>query len=335
VTRVKQLALRGAILAAFFGAASATYQQIAEARDRRRFVPPGRLITIADGRRLHLFETAGDGPVVVIVPAAGGGVLEWLTLTREFAGEVRMCVYDRAGIGWSDPPRRGRRTIDGMAADLAALLEAAGITPPYILVGHSLGGVIARRFAARHPDRVCAMLLIDSSHEDQGHRLREASGWEGGTASFRRGLRQNARALGARRLAARAGLLRHLDTEIAREVPPDFVAAARADALSARHRRAALRELLILARPQGVPPDLGALPLTVLTSAEASQQLKGRPWRGRQVWERLQDELAGLSTDSRHVTARKAGHYIHVDEPDLVAQAVGDLVNRCREQRSY
>jgi pimeloyl-ACP methyl ester carboxylesterase len=323
VTPAKRIALRSTVLLAALGMASATYQQIAAARDRRRFPPPGRLIA-AGRRRLHLFEAGEGTPTVVIIPALGSNVLEWLPTVQELEAETHICVYDRAGIGWSDSPRRGQwRTLDVMAAELEELLAAAGIQPPYILAGHSLGGIIARRFISRCPDSVCGLLLIDSSHEDQARRLREENCREGDVSNVMRALRRQSRVLGARRFAASLGLLWNLDADIAREAPPEFAAAARSIILSTRQRRTVVRELLILARPQGQPQHIGSMPLTVLTSAN-------RSWSGWPAWTRMQAELVKLSSDSRHVLARRAGHYVHLDEPELVIQAIRNLVNRCR-----
>ena len=86
---------------------------------------------------------------MVIVPAIGGNVLDWLAFHRELAADMRVCVYDRAGFGWSDPPR-GRRTFDDIADELRQGLANAGIVSPYVLVGHSIGGIIARSFTARY-----------------------------------------------------------------------------------------------------------------------------------------------------------------------------------------
>ena len=141
---------RVASVAAAAGIASLTYQRIAEARDHRRFPPPGRLVDIG-GRRLHLVDAGEGSPAVVIIPALADNVLQWLGVLEGAAAEARVCLYDRAGIGWSDAPPRGRHTPATMASDLYALLQAAGIPPPYVLVGHSLGGVIGRRFQADYP----------------------------------------------------------------------------------------------------------------------------------------------------------------------------------------
>jgi len=317
-----RFARRMAAAAAVVGIASFTYQRIADARDRRHHLPPGRQVDIG-GRRLHLVEMGEGSPSVVIIPALAGNVLPWLRVLEAAAAETQACVYDRAGIGWSDPPTHGRPTPGTMASDLYALLQAAGIVPPYVLVGHSLGGVIARRFQADHPDAVAGMLLIDSSHEDHPLRLGAVDWREGTVGILRSAARRQASLFGARRLAVALGLAPGFAAEIARTVPIEYAGAARAISLSARQNRAMVRELLVLAHSWGQPGSLGSLPLAVLTASP-------RPWRGWPVWAQMQNELAALSTNSEHVTARTAGHDIHLDEPDLVVQAIRTLVRRCR-----
>jgi len=306
--------IRGAVALGVVGIASAAYQVAAEACDRRRFPPPGRRAEIG-GRFLHVLEAGAASPAVVIVPAVGGNVLDWLVFQRELATDMRVCVYDRAGFGWSDPAPRGQRTFDDMADELRQALADTRIGPPYLLVGHSIGGIIARRFAVRYRGDVAGIVLIDSSHEDQA-RLR-GRGTVARTLWF--ALRRRARVLGLRRLAVLAGFS-ELNAEIARDVPPEFAAAARAINLTARHRGAVVRELMLMTRLHGHPPGLGAMPLTVLTAA------------GRDAtWLQMQAELAGLSTVSTHIIAAHGGHYLQRDEPDLVASAIRDLMARIRE----
>jgi pimeloyl-ACP methyl ester carboxylesterase len=311
-----------AAAAATAGVASFAYQQVAEARDRRRFPPPGRMVDIG-GRRLHLVEMGEGTPAVVIIPALADNVLGWLPISEAVAAETLTCVYDRAEVGWSDPPRRWHRTPDLIAADLHALLTAARVPPPYVLAGHSIGGVIARRFYAQHPDLVAGMVLVDSSHEQQQRRITAVDRRRGRYLHIQVGARRQARILGARRLAASLGLLRSLDADIAREVPPEHAGAARAIDLSTRQRRAQVREILMALLMSGQPPGLGSIPLTVLTRAPL-------PSPSEPVWIQMQDELAALSSDSVHVYAERGGHYLHRDEPDLVIQAIRDLVRRCR-----
>ena len=272
------------------GIASAAYHVAAEARDRRRFPPPGRLADVG-GRFLQLLDAGTGSPPVVIVPAIGGNVLNWLAFHRELARHVLVCVYDRAGFGWSDPPPRGRRTFDDIADELRQGLAGAGIGLPYLLVGHSIGGIIARRFAVRYRGDVAGMVLIESSHEDQARRHRADGWWRGAPRTLWYVLRQRARILGLRRLAVQAGFS-EMNAEIARDVPPECAAAARAVSLTARHRQAVVRELILIARSHGLPTGLGGLTLTVLTAA------------GRDAtWMQMQAESAGLSTAGTHIVA--------------------------------
>jgi pimeloyl-ACP methyl ester carboxylesterase len=210
-----------------------------------------------------------------------------------------------------------------MADELRRGLAGAGIDPPYLLAGHSLGGIIARRFAARYPRDVAGMVLIESSHEDQARRFRHADGgwWRPRAHRMARvALRRRARVLGVRRLLVVTGHSQ-LNKEIEDEVPAEFAGAARAVFLTAKHRRAVVREMLLMTRSHGDPPGLGALPLTVLTAAR----------RDDETWMQMQDELASLSTQSEHVIADHGGHYLQKENPALVSSEIRGLVQRIRE----
>jgi pimeloyl-ACP methyl ester carboxylesterase len=309
---LKRAGLGGAGLVAAGALASALYQEAAAARDRRRFPPPGRLIDVG-GRRLHLLDAGAGTPAVVVLSALADSALCWVPVQRKLAAEMRVCLYDRAGAGWSDPPPRGPRTARGMAGDLRALLDAAGIAPPYVLVAHSVGGVVARQFAARYPGAVAGMVLVDSSHEAQAHR-RPRGRWE----YLRHILQYRVRILGVRRARAALGLLRGVEAEVAEDVLPEHAAAYRATLLSSRFRRTVIGELRMMARSAQSPPELGSLPLTVIT---AGAQLTPQ-------WRQMQEELAALSSDSTHLTAEGSGHYVFCDDPELVIQAVRDLVRK-------
>lgn len=303
------------------GAASAAYQRAAEAADRHRYPPPGRLVDIG-GRHMHMLQAGSGSPAVVIVPALGSNVLEWVRVMREVTEETTVCAYDRAGLGWSDPAP-GPVTIDAMADDLHALLKAAGIRPPYIIGGQSMGGVVARRFQSRYPGDVAGMLLIDSSHEDQVRRLGATSSWP----LLRRVVRRQARILGAYRLGVHLGLVKGFDAaSLDWETVPEYQAAAKAVDLSSRQRRTVVGEMLLLARSQGQPQNLGALPLTVLSAGNPER----REWPGFAAWSQLQDELAALSSEGVHAYAINANHNVHLDDPAVVADVIGDLVRRCR-----
>jgi pimeloyl-ACP methyl ester carboxylesterase len=309
--------IAGAAVGGAAALVSCAYQETAAALDRRRFRPPGRLVSV-NGRMVHLLE-AGKGPLtVLIVPALGGGVLSWERFQRDLAATMRVVVYDGAGIGWSDPPGRGRRTCDDRAEEIRGLLDAAGVEPPYVLVAHSVGGIYARRFAMRYPDVVAGMILVDSSHENQAGR-RGVDGWPYDRSDYyKNALKWQCDVLGVRRLRAALGLLKELDEDTASEPLPEHAAAYRASMLSSRERRTSVSEMLLMSTVSGSPPPLGSLPLTVITAGK--NQTPG--------WQRMQDELAALSDNSVHVVAEGASHYVHHDAPEVIVEAVNGVVRR-------
>jgi pimeloyl-ACP methyl ester carboxylesterase len=310
--------------AATLAAASTAYQLAGDARDRRRDPAPGRLLEV-NGRQLHI-RCAGQGsPAIVIIPALGDSSDPWMEVLPVLAQHTRVCVYDRAGLGWSQSPRR-RRTGAGMAADLRSLLRQAGVGPPYLLAGHSLGGLVAQLYAVLYPAEVAAVALIDSSHPRQDRRLPRMSVRDYPGGQLLDAARTWARPLGLRRAARDLGL---------RPVEPGY--------LIARRRRAVLGERLAFSRLQlevgQLGGDLGSLPLTVVTSSaidpncppgsEAAQKRA----QFYPEWATLQDELAGLSADSKHVVAQRAGHHVHLDDPELVTGAIIALLHRARQAR--
>ena len=309
--------ITGAVAIAAAALASSVYQEVAAALDRRRFRPLGRLVSVY-GRMVHLLEAGRGPPTVVIVPALGSGVLSWERVQRDLAPGMRVVVYDRPGIGWSDPPGLGWRSCDDHAEELRRLLDAAGIEPPYVLLAHSMGGILARRFAVRYPDAVAGMVLVDSSHENQANR-RGVGGWPYGRSQYYKNtLKWQCYILGVRRLRAALGLLKEIDDDTASDAVPEHAAAYRASMLSSRERRAVVSELLLMSALSGSPPPLGSLPLTVITAGE--HQTPG--------WREMQDELAALSDDSVHIVAEGAGHMVHHHSADVIIQAVKDVVRR-------
>jgi len=168
------------LLAALF-AAGILYQALGTARDARRFPPPGRLVAIAGNGspRLHLLGSGESGPTVILDAGIGASSLSWSLVQPLAARFARVYAYDRAGYGWSDPPRRanGPRIASRLAEELRALLRAAEVPGPYILVGHSFGGYVARLYAERWPVEVAGLVMLDSP---------EASEWAHPTPEQRR-----------------------------------------------------------------------------------------------------------------------------------------------------
>jgi len=322
------------------GLASAAYQSYAMALDRRRYPPPGDLVDIG-GRKLHLLITPGAGPPLVIVTALGTPAIDWLSIQRALATDVPVVLYDRGGIGWSDPGGRPR-TAARMAEELHALLTAAHIEPPYVLAGHSLGGLIALIYTARHREHVAGLALIDSSHPDMHERLPA-----GGSLISSRGewllraAQSRLTPLGLVRLADDLGVRRQITGRARRIYPPDVAAAGRALMLSSRQRRADVSELAHISQScneaRACLADLGTLPLAVVTSSEHDPgHAPGSPAAQKRsrwypTWRVLHAEFAELSRNSSHTVAERSGHHIHRHDPDLVAGILRDLAYLARE----
>lgn len=155
-------------------AIGAGYQTVGAQSDKRDFPPPGQLYNIG-GYRLHIYCTGpqnSDNPTVILETLSGGTSSYWGWIQSEIAKVSRVCSYDRAGRGWSDPSPR-TQTLQQTVNDLHTLLERAGVARPYVLVGHSIGGIYVRKYAADYPDEVAGIVLIDASHPDQFVRVPE------------------------------------------------------------------------------------------------------------------------------------------------------------------
>jgi pimeloyl-ACP methyl ester carboxylesterase len=278
--------------------AGAAYQAAATALDRRAYAPPGRMIVV-DGRAMHLLCAGAnlDGrPTVILEQGGGGNVLGWFLVQPEVARFTRVCAYDRAGQGWSAPgplPRDGAH----IAGDLRALLAAAGETGPYVLAGHSYGGIFIRAFASQYPGDVAGLVLLDSAHPDQWTRAPE------GRARYA----ADTRLYAAARALAAFGLLRlgpNPFAAVPAEWPAEFQAEWRALvssnafwAATAAESRAILDTMAQLRAARPLP---ARLPLAVVT-AGANTHADGQ-------WRQYQAELAALSDNSTHAVLDGAGH---------------------------
>ena len=158
------------ILLLIFSAAALglSYQAMATRADAGRYPPPGRLVDVG-GYRLHI-HCAGEGsPAVILDALFPGGVSNWAWIQPELAKSTRVCAYDRAGLGWSDSGPEPRDALQ-QAEELHTLLAKAGIGGPFVLVGHSLGGLSVRMFAGLYPDETAGMVLIEATNPDTWKR---------------------------------------------------------------------------------------------------------------------------------------------------------------------
>jgi pimeloyl-ACP methyl ester carboxylesterase len=291
------------VLFGLLAVAGATYQAIATETERRAFPPPGQLVDVG-GYRLHLHCSGQGTPTAILQSGLANRSADWELVQPEVARTTRVCSYDRAGIGWSDSGPEPRDSLR-IARELHILLANAGVPGPYVMVGQSFGGLYARMYSGLHPDEVVGMVLVDASHPDM---------WAYAPAEYR-ALAQPDAAMGfTLRAAERLGIVRLINmfpVPADCGLPPPSCAAEQAYR-NARRADAYVAEMGAPERDAQVraTPDLGDRPLVVLTASDHSDL--GLPPASvpqfERDWRQLQDDLAGLSTNSQHLLVDGAFH---------------------------
>jgi pimeloyl-ACP methyl ester carboxylesterase len=295
------------------------YENISEARDRRFNSMPGKLVDV-QGRKMHI-DCMGEGmPTVVLDSGLGDSFISWRKVQPEIAKFVRVCSYDRAGLGYSDASP-GSRDSKAIATELHELLQEASIAPPYIMVGHSMAGYDVRVYASLYRSEVAGMVLVDASHPDQENRFppelkNMAGSWER-EAEFL----EYSMPFGIPRLL---GLC---DEDIRQR-------AAECNWHSAREGLAEMRAMPTSAAEAGATGSLGDLPLAVLSHDPDKPSSELPPDLAKttnDAWEKMQEELAHLSSRGTQSIAKNSAHYIQIDRPELVIDAIHNIVNQARQ----
>jgi pimeloyl-ACP methyl ester carboxylesterase len=276
------------------------------------------LVDIGDGRRLWL-ECRGQGnPTVILEAGAYNDADTWdsaslpadaeeTAVLPGVAGFTRVCAYDRPGTvrdlhhrSRSDPVPMPR-TAGDIVADLHALLSAAAIPGPYVLAGHSFGGLVARLYAATYPEEVVGLVLVDAAHEDY-------------YAAVRAVLTPAQRAEQARQET---------------QGPPKLADDPNRERLDADASATELRAAAAAA-------PLRPMPLVVITHGRPWSWPPGYPAAALEaVWLPLQEQLAALTPDGRLVVAAHSGHFIPGDQPELVTAAIGQVVDAVRDPATW
>jgi pimeloyl-ACP methyl ester carboxylesterase len=309
--RIRRALLGLALLAIVLMVAGAAYESLARRRAVRAHPAPGKMVDVG-GRRIQIDCRGSGSPTVVLMSGLDHfGSLSWAPVHDSLARSTRVCAYSRAGIMWSDaaggPFDSGR-----MAEDLHGALAGAGERPPWVLVGHSMGGPYALTFTGRYGAEVAGLVFVDASHPDQRFPA-------GASLPLRRRLRD----MGVN--VAGPALLR---MGAARLVPVDNPPPSATPAMAAAHRAYFPTSVAALVKENKAIPAtlraaalhrrLGARPLVVLTGA------RGMPPTSR--WMQFHRDQATWSTRARHEIVDDASHYIHADRPDVVIRAVREVV---------
>lgn len=294
--------------------AGTIYETVAEAADIQAYPPLGQMVDVG-GYRLHVNCTGTGSPTVVIDAGWGDWSLKWSSVQREVAKTARVCTYDRAGMGYSEAGPLPRNA-EQIAKELHTLLERANIPGPYVMVGHSLGGLPVRVFVHNYPTEVAGVVLIDSM--SPGQSTQPLSEDKPQTPS-------QASGVSLPFLLARIGLVRLLAGPIGFDqgLPLEAKGAYVAYSVTPRSIQAwadegtGLPESMVQA---GAVKTFGDLPLIVLT-AGLNQQTN---------WQAMQVELLQLSSNSQQMIADKSGHNIEIDQPEAAVAAILKMVRQLR-----
>jgi len=282
----------------------ATYQWLATRKELAATPPPGHLVDIG-GYRLHLWCTGDGAPAVILDAGLGGTSAGWGFVQPQVARFTRVCSYDRAGMGYSDrgpSPRTARR----IAGELAALLTRSGIGGPVVLVGASIAGFGVRVFASEYSQRAAGLVLVDASHEDDAHEVPRMARFVP--------------------LLSTVGILRLFGVSFG-ESNESLAPSVRPFAQATRFRTAGYQtaaDEIIHIRDSADEVRSSrrtlTIPVLVVTGARGADD----------NWRRLQLDLASLSERGCLIVARRSGHLVSVDEPDVVVDAVRTVVEIAR-----
>lgn len=329
-----QILLIAAGLILILTASGWLYQLIGTARDKRRFPIPGRLIDTGPAR-LHIRESGEGLPPVILEAGIGASSLNWTTIQSTLSQFTRVCSYDRAGLGWSHPAA-SPRNIANAVEELHALITAAQIPSPLVLVGHSFGGLLARCYAARYPDQIAGLVLLDPlaasewiepSESQQKLLKRGAMLSRRGAVLARLGIVRFGLVMlsgGLRRipkLVAKAASRATGESAISRlvrevqKMPPETWPIVQAHWCQPKSFLALANYLECLPTSAAEASECGDLPITILSASNST---------AAQLAER--DALASRSRRGKHTIAAKSGHWIHFDEPELVIESIREML---------
>ncbi len=316
-------------------AAGFLYQSLGALRDRRRFTSTGRWVEIGRGQKLFVVEKGSGGPAVLFEAGITATNLNWRHIQDKVAGFTATAAYDRSGLGWSSACC-SQRTPGNISAELHSMLESAGIEPPYILVGHSFGGLCVRRYATLYPEEVAGVVLVDPMRCEEWPPLNPDK-----QSMIDRGKRLSACAVpvarfGVFRLAI--SLLFYRSSRLSGRI-------GKSGGMGGRHVLKRLTEEVgklprdiwpIIAahwsRPEyyiGMQRYVSAVPETVseMNNAEPIHNIPVlvlTPGKSTPLSEQC---LARIGNNVRQVIAEESAHWIHLDEPDLVIDSIRTMVS--------
>ncbi|MNU38865.1 Soluble epoxide hydrolase [compost metagenome] len=306
------------------------YEWYASRQAEANYPPPGKLVDVG-GYKLHINKIGSGSPTILLEAASGETSLSWKDIPRELAESATVVSYDRGGFAWSEKATTPR-TGPNIVRELHTALKNEGIHGPYILVGHSLGGMYSRLFAQTYRDEVAGLVLIDAKPEDDDRKTAPILAQEH--------FQKPTPSAFVSKLLKQSGVMRIfqdalLEGLVEKKARPEFINVIAQpkyfDAVEEEGQSVPLLADLVRGH------NLGALPVRVVarglvpkeTAQAGLSEEAGK--RIEEIWQEGQREMLKLSTDSRLIVAKKSGHYIIHDEPDLVVKVIKDLIKEIAE----
>ena len=298
---IKRILIAFGSLVVVAAIAGATYQGVATRRDLGRTPAPGRLVD-SGGHRLHIWCSGSGAPAVILEAGLGGSSADWGFVQPEVARFTKVCSYDRAGMGYSDPGP-SPRTMGQIVRELVQLLDRTGVTVPVVVVGASIGGLAVRLLASEHPDRVAGLVLVDASHEDQDVEVPRVAPFVP--------------------LLSSLGIFRLLGITFG--PPPATLAPAVRGFAEVTGRRAAAYKTAVdefthlrqSAQQMKAARRQLDMPVVVVTAGRGTDA----------EWLKLQRDQVSLSPRGCQMIAESSGHGIALGQPDIVIRAVQSVVD--------
>jgi len=305
------------------------YQQVSLMQDNQTYPPPGELIDIG-GYSLHIHCIGEGEPTLIIDTGAADWSVSWMAIQPDLAQLTRTCIYDRAGLGWSEASPEPR-TSQQLVNELHTLLNNANIEPPYILLGHSLGGYNVRIYQEQYPDEVAGIILADSAHPGQ---------WDVLPPEVENLVSQQVGLLNNMSMLTNFGVVRLILPEHA-YLSEDWQDAYSSHMARSRHLLASAGELAggigLSAEQAAETGDSGDLPLVVVTAGRSFDAFRAMtddiPFdEAEATWQELQRDLATLSSNSVHLVSPDAHHTIQLTDPDIVIEAVETMLGMLMDE---
>lgn len=281
-----------------------------------KYQPPGVLVNIGSSN-LHAVVSGEGEPTIVLEAGMGGFSVDWTLVQPKLSEISKVLSYDRAGYGWSQTNEE-RVTSEEYVEDLRMLLATLKLEPPYILVGHSFGGLNMRLFAATYPEEIAGLVLVDSVHE---HFYLHADMSEKRRVSFSEMLK--AYRLGF--VLAPLGIPRFLKLPIGpKRLPQENLRQAKAVGYKSSTYKSVYLELMkapeSAKQVQGAEPIPDTIPITVLSAGKQSEE-----------WREQQQRLCELNNNTNHIIANESWHSIQIHDPTTVISVVKEMVLKAKK----